>query len=118
MGQPLGLAKQWTVDEMGNWVLTYRLMQDLSYTNCKLDSGWKLLINSSGLVMEDYPEMTYGWCLPCILHFVVFLCCFYPGWAILFAKHDYSDAYHRIAHSASAIAQTISMVRLLTFAYL
>jgi hypothetical protein len=84
MVQLLGLAKQWTLNEMGIWVLKYRLTQDLSYTNRKLNSGWKLLVNRR-IVMEVYPEMIDSWCLPHILHFIALLCWFCPGWVVLIA---------------------------------
>jgi hypothetical protein len=117
MVQPLGLAKQWTLDKKGNRIPKYRLTQDLSYTDCKLDAGRKLSVNSR-IAMEEYPEMIYGWCLPRILHFIVSLRWFYPNRAILIAKYDYSDAYRRIAHSASAVAQTISTLGPLAYVYL
>jgi hypothetical protein len=54
--QLLGLAKQWTLNEMGIRGLKYQLTKYLSYTNRKLDSGWKLLVNRH-ILMEVYPEM-------------------------------------------------------------
>ena len=59
--------------------------------------------------MTQYPEMVYGWCLPRILHFAMSLRWHAPDRRILIAKYDYSDAYRRIAHSASAAPQTIAV---------
>jgi hypothetical protein len=68
--------------------------------------------------MEAYPEMIYGWCLPRILHSIVALRLASPSVAIFIAKYDYSDAYGRIAHSAGAVAQTITTLGNLAFLYL
>ena len=59
--------------------------------------------------MSMYPEMIYGWCLLRILHFISSLRWHRPSLRILIAKYDYSNAYRRIAHSANAAAQTISV---------
>ena len=58
--------------------------------------------------MEQYPEMVYGWTMPRIIHFIVALRLAWPLRTIFISKYDYSDAYHRIAHSALAVAQTIT----------
>jgi hypothetical protein len=50
-----------------------------------------------------------GSCLPCIVHFIVALQSQNPKLLIFISKYDYSDAYRRIAHSASAAAQTIAV---------
>jgi hypothetical protein len=47
----------------------------------------------------------------------VALCLEFPLRAILIAKYDYSDAYRRVAHSASATAQTISTCGDLAYLY-
>jgi hypothetical protein len=61
--------------------------------------------------MEAYPEMVYGWCLPCIFHFIVALRQHHPDKHILIAKYDYSDAFrHMLAHDANAAAQTLSAI--------
>jgi hypothetical protein len=57
--------------------------------------------------MEAYPEMIYGWCLSRIFHFIVAHRLRHPTKKIFIAKYDYSDAYRRIAHSASAATQLI-----------
>jgi hypothetical protein len=59
--------------------------------------------------MEQYAEMIYGWCLGHILHFIVALRLAHPGQRIFIAKYDYSDAYRRIAHTATAATQSISI---------
>jgi hypothetical protein len=62
--------------------------------------------------MDAYPEMIFGWCLLCILHR---LRLHYPHTRILIAIYDYSDAYRRMARSASAAAQTIAVSAGLAF---
>jgi hypothetical protein len=109
MVQPVGLAKQWTLDEEGNRVVKYRITQDLSYSEAK-----DVSINSR-IDMEQYPEMVYGWALPRIIHFIVALRLAWPLRTIFIAKYDYSDAYRRMAHSALAVAQTITTC--LAYAY-
>jgi hypothetical protein len=117
MVQPLGLAKQWTLNEVGDRVPKYRLTQDLSFTSAHSRSNQKMSVNSR-VNMDEYPEMIYGWCLPRLIHYIVSLRAAYPGRAILIAKYDYSDAYRRIAHSASAAAQTISTLGAFAYVYL
>ena len=103
--QPLGLAQQWTLDEKGNRVTKFRMTQDLSYSSNRI--GLTRSINSR-IDMNAYTEMIYGWCLPRIMHYVVALRLAEPENIIFICKYDYSDAYRRIAHSASAAAQTIA----------
>ncbi|KAI2507377.1 hypothetical protein MHU86_7097 [Fragilaria crotonensis] len=47
--------------------------------------------------------------LPRIVHYIVSLRFRYPDMRVLISKYDYSDAYRRIAHSAEAATQTISI---------
>ena len=70
MAQPVGLAKQWTLDEEGNIKIKYRITQDLSYSETNRDVP--LSINSR-IDTDQYPEMVYGWALPRIIHFMVAL---------------------------------------------
>jgi hypothetical protein len=88
MVHPLGLAKQWTLNEMGIRVLKYQLTQYLSHTSRKLNSGQKLPVNRC-TVMEVYTKMIDGWCLnyhiPSTLLYP--LRWFYPGRVILIAKY-------------------------------
>jgi hypothetical protein len=95
----LGLAKQWSLDEEGTRVVKYRMTQDLSFTSDR--HGPSRSINSR-INMEAYAEMIYGWCLPRILHYIVATRLASPTVIIFICKYDYSDAYRRIAHSASA----------------
>jgi hypothetical protein len=67
--------------------------------------------------MSAYPEMIYGWCLSQILHDVIALWLAFPKTPILSAKYDYSDAYQRVAHSATAVAQTISTCNDFAYVY-
>jgi hypothetical protein len=110
MVQPVGLAKQWTLDDQANRIVKYRITQDLSYSETEKEMS----INSR-IDMDQYPEMVYGWALPRIIHFIVALRLAWPLLTIFITKYDYSDAYRRIAHSARAVAQTITTC--LAFAY-
>lgn len=53
--------------------------------------------------------MIYGWCLPQIIHCVVSFRIHNPSRLILISKYNYSNAYRRIAHSAEAATQTVSV---------
>jgi hypothetical protein len=102
--QPLGVAKQTTLNAQGQRILKYRLTQDLSYSL----TGMCKSVNSR-IDMDCYSEMIYGWCLIRIIHYIVALRARYPTHHILISKYDYSDAYRRIAHSASAAIQSIAV---------
>ena len=71
---------------------------------------------NSRIDMESYPEIFYGWCASRIIHFIVSLRLNHPEKRIFIAKYDYSDAYRRMAHSATAAAQSIAI--LLGIAYI
>ena len=114
MVQPVGLAKQWTLDEKENRKIKYRITQDLLYL--ETDKDVPLSINS-GIDMDQYPEMVYGWDLPGIVHFIVALGLAWSLRTIFISKYDYSDAYRRMAHSALAVAQTITTCLAYTFVY-
>jgi hypothetical protein len=115
MVQPTGLAEQWVLDADGNRKIKYRITQDLTYAESEKEQP--ISVNSR-IDMSAYPEMIYGWCLPRIIHFIVALRLAYPGTAVFISKYDYSDAYRRIAHSAAAVAQTITTLGLLAFIYI
>ena len=104
--QPLGLASQWTLNEDGERVAKFRMTQDLSFSSNQ--TGKSVSINSR-IDMSAYSEMIYGWCFPRIVQYTLALRFHHPGFRILICKYDYSDAYRRIAHSAGAAAQTISI---------
>jgi len=116
MVQPVGLAKQWTLDEKGNRTVKYRITQDLSYSETSNDEEAPMSINSR-IDMAQYPEMVYGWALPRIIHFIVALRLASPKRTIFISKYDYSDAYRRMAHSALAVAQTITTCLAYAFVY-
>jgi hypothetical protein len=103
MVQPCGLASQFSLKADGSRKLKHRLTHDLSY---QVDPVGKVSVNSR-VDMDQYPEMVFGWCLPRIIHFIVALRIAFPTKRILIAKYDFSDAYRRIAHSASAAVQSI-----------
>ena len=104
--QPLGLATQWTLDEEGKRIVKFRMTQDLSFSSHQ--KGEPTSINSR-IDMSAYAEMIYGWCFPRIVHYVLALRWTHPTLRILICKYDYSDAYRRIAHSAGAAVQTVSI---------
>ena len=110
--QPLGLAKQWGVMPDGSRTAKFRLTQDLSFSSNKV--GPPRAINAR-VDMDMYPEMTYGWCLPRKLHYMISLQTYCPGTVTLISKYDYSDAYRRMAHSAEAAKQTIAVVGLVAY---
>ncbi len=104
LAQPLGMAKQVTLNDSGERIPKYRLTQDLSFSLSQEDCS----VNDR-MDMDQYNEMIYGWCLSRIIHFVVALRARFPTNHILMSKYDYSDAYRRIAHAASAASQSISV---------
>ena len=105
MVQPAGLALQFALLEDGSRVPKRRLTQDSSFAL----TFPKASVNER-IDMDAYPQMIYGWCLSRIIHFIVALRLRHPSKKIFIAKYDYSDAYRRIAHSASAAAQSIIVI--------
>jgi len=105
--QPLGMVVQQTLDEKGEPKVKRRLTQDLSFSSNPHPAPPRSINKRVDMAM--YPEMVFGWCLPRILHFVASLRWHQPQRKILISKYDYSDAYRRIAHSASAAPQTIAV---------
>ena len=105
--QPLGMATQMSVDNQGNPKVKFRLTQDLTFSSEPPPAPPRSI--NGRIQMESYPEMTYGWCLPRTLHFIVSLRWHQPSRRILIGKYDYSDAYRRVAHSGSAAPQTIAV---------
>jgi hypothetical protein len=95
-------VKQFSLTEDGSRVLESRLTQDLTFPL----TFPKASINSR-INMGACAEMTHGWCLSRILHFIVALQLAHPSLPIFIAKHDCSDACRRVAHSPSAAAQSI-----------
>ncbi|KAI2502043.1 hypothetical protein MHU86_12446 [Fragilaria crotonensis] len=107
MVQPLGLVQQWTVGPDGTRSIKYRLTQDLSFSTDRRSEPTSI---NSRVDMSAYVEMIYGWCFPrIVVHYIVSLRFRYPDMRVLISKYDYSDAYRRIAHSAEAATQTISI---------
>ena len=98
--QPLGMAVQQTLDENGEPKTKFRLTQDLSFSSAQPPAPPRSI--NKRIDMSLYPEMVFGWCLQRILHFVSYLRWYEPLLRILMSKYDHSDAYRRIAHSASA----------------
>ena len=102
MVQPVGLAAQFTLTETGERILKDRLTHDMSYCI----SSKRASINKRTLI-DQYPEMIYGFCLTRIIHYICALRWKFPNKKILISKYDFSDAYKQISLSAKSIAQTI-----------
>jgi hypothetical protein len=105
--QPLGMVVQQTLDEDGKPKVKLRLTQDLSFSSNPHPAPPRSI--NKRVDMSMYPEMVFGWCLQRIIHFIASLRWHQPNVKILMSKYDYSDAYRRIAHSASAAPQTIAV---------
>jgi hypothetical protein len=105
--QPLGLAKQLGLSSDRTRKIKHQMTQDLSYSLNRTAKGIPVSVNSR-FDMHAYPEMIIGWCLLRIIHLIISIRIHYPNSRILISKDDYSDAYRRMTHSASAAAQTIS----------
>jgi hypothetical protein len=84
----------------------FRMTQDLSFSSPSSEEPVSI---NSRINMSAYAEMIYGWCFPRIVHYSLALRNKFPRARILICKYDYSDAYRRIAHSASAAVQTIAV---------
>jgi hypothetical protein len=104
MVQPLGMVVQTTITPSGERVPKLRYTQDLSFSATLDDAS----VNSR-IDISKYAEMVYGYCLSRILHWIVSLRRDFPSTRILIAKYDYSDAYRRMAHSATAAAQSVAV---------
>jgi hypothetical protein len=100
--QPCGIVTQYALTASGARQLKERLTHDLTYS--LTEEG--ISVNDR-IDMSQYTEMIYGWCLLRIIHFVVALRLRHPRKRIFLAKYDFSDAYRRVAHSASAAIQSI-----------
>jgi hypothetical protein len=104
MAQPLGMAEQLSLSKSGKRVPKCRLTQDLSF----FLTNEKISVNAR-INMDAYIKMIYEWCLPRIVHYTVALCRKFPTKRIFISKYDYSEAYLRISHSASAAIQSIAL---------
>ncbi len=111
--QPIGMVRQWSLDEDGTRIEKLRLTHDASFPPRPGSTS----INDR-IDLHQYGEMIYGWCFPRIIHYIVALRKRSPGVRILIAKFDYSDAYRRIAHSSEAAAQQILVVDDIAFVML
>lgn len=102
MVQPAGVVKQFSLQEDGSRILKRRLTQDLTFPLTFTEASANNRID-----MEMHVEMIHGWCLTRIVHFTVALRICFPKKRIFIVKHDCSDAHRRVAHSASAVVQSI-----------
>jgi hypothetical protein len=89
----------------GNRVVKKRLTHDMSFGM----THDRISVNDP-IDMMAYEEIVYGWCLPCLIHFIVALRLKHPRKRILIAKYDFSDAYRRMTFPARAANQSILVV--------
>ena len=59
--------------------------------------------------------MIYGWRLSRVIHYIIALRLKFPDERILISKYDFSDAYRRVAHSATAAAQSVIVFANITY---
>lgn len=100
--QPGGMVRQLSLKADGTRKVKNRFTHDLSYSITTEDAS----INSR-VVMNQYPDMVYGWCFQRILHYLSALRARNPETKIFMSKFDYSDAYKRISQSPKATAATV-----------
>jgi hypothetical protein len=81
--QPFGMTVQWTLDNAGDRVPKYRLLQDLSFLLLKENASV-----DSRVDMDEYNKMIYGWCLSRIIHYVVALRREHPNKRVFVSKYD------------------------------
>jgi hypothetical protein len=93
-----------TLETDGNCVIKKWLTHDMSFGM----THDKILVNSQ-IDMAAYEEMVYGWCLPCLIHFILTRVK-HPRKRILIAKYAFSDAYRRMTFSARSASQSILAV--------
>lgn len=73
MIQPLGVVKQWSLNERSERVEKFRLTQDLSFSI--YDSATRVCSVNGRVDLQWYPEMVYGWCtMPRLLHLISASC--------------------------------------------
>jgi hypothetical protein len=106
MVPPGDVTSQFTILENGSRAKKQGPTHDLTYV-----ATFQSASVNSRIDMTKYPEMIYGWCFSRVIHFVVALRAEHPGTRIFIAKYDFSDAYHQVAHTAAAAAQTILVMR-------
>jgi hypothetical protein len=105
MVEPCGITSQFKLQPDRSRKRADRLTQDLSYSMSSNDAS----VNSQ-IKLEDYAEMIYGWCLSRVVHYIVALRAAYPQQRIFISKYNYSDAYRRVHHAASAAVQSIIVI--------
>jgi hypothetical protein len=93
------------------------ITQDLSYAETSKSSKDDPISINNRIDMDQNPEIVCGWALPRIIHFIMALRLAWPLRTIFISKYDYSDAYRRMAHSALAVAQTITTCLACAFVY-
>jgi hypothetical protein len=101
------VVKQFLLREDGSRTLKHRLTQDLSSPQTFPNASVNNQINLNAFI-----KMIYGWCLTHIIHFIIALQLAFPLLPILIIKYDYSDVYHPVVHSPSAVAQSIILLSL------
>ena len=99
---PIGLARQFTVDEEGNPKVKHRVTQDLSFTP---PSGYSV---NTAQIDELLAECCYGQCLRRVIHMIVALRLEHPKLIIFIIKYDFDAAYRRLhCHPLHAIKAII-----------
>ena len=97
MVQACGLVVQQALEGIKN-----RLTHDLSFFITSKDAS-----DNNRCDIAAYPEMVYGFCLSCTIHFIVALRRNFLDERIFISKYNFSDAYRRMAHRSSCAIQTI-----------
>ena len=87
------MATQLSMDDQGKPKEKFRLTQDLTFSSEPPPAPPRSV--NGRIAMELYPEMTYGWCLPWTVHFIVSLRWHRPTRRILIAKYEYSGGAQR-----------------------
>jgi hypothetical protein len=100
--QPVGLAKQWILDDQAKRVTKHRITQDLSCLETSKESP--LSIKSRIDMDQHHQETVCSWALPRIIHLILASQLAWPKRTVFISKHNHGDACRQIAHSALAVA--------------
>ena len=93
MVQPCKLSAPFALTKIGERVLKYGLIHDLTFSITQVDSSINKWCH-----MDVYPEMIYRFCLMPIIHIIVALSIWFPTKKILINKYNFSNVYQRISH--------------------
>jgi len=95
---PLGCIKQNKIGNDGSRTHKFCLTHDQSFLG---PSGTSVNIRT---IHDDFPPIVYGFCLKCIIHYILNLCLHNPSSKIFISKFDF-DATYRRCHMSSLTAQ-------------